>query len=366
MRYPFKIDEKSLFVGVKNDYSRGQSATVHTPLNQAKNKKDWHNDIYDFLEGYNSIENLPERLKDLCLKKTTSKAPAKIVHFCVFSKFSVDGVHFDVDKSFAMYVKEETGDIIKKRVGVLTANTHKGRQKLHYPKNFAYCSDGFNIDNNVVLKKILEVNGGFAYVVNGFDYDDQTETLNFRTTMVGLEGVLLSDVFIRKKGVGKKLIVDGTISQMGISNIPKGIISDEEENKFLETLEKIQESSRANGRIGEEYVINNLTKILRMEFTTPPIHISDSYPLSPYDIECTLNNGNKLYIEVKSTQGSKKEFIMSKGERQFMDKYCDRYLLILVTNVKAKNKKHFKYRREEIMNDDIMRKDPQGIKFIVR
>ena len=32
----FKIDEKSLFYGVYNDYNRGQTATVSTPLNQSK------------------------------------------------------------------------------------------------------------------------------------------------------------------------------------------------------------------------------------------------------------------------------------------------------------------------------------------
>lgn len=365
MRYSFDIDEKSLFVGVKNNYSRGQSATVHTPLNQAKNKNDWRKDIYAFLEGHKSVDNLPERLNDLCLKKSTSQAPARIVHFYVFSKFTLDGVKFDVDKSFAMYVKEEISDTIVNRNGVVVTNTHKGRQKLHYPKTLAYISDGFNIDNNVVLQKILDVNGGFAYVVNGFDYDDDTKTLNFRTTMVGLKDVLLSNVFIKKKGVGKKLIVDGTFSQIGIPHISKGIISDEEENKFLETFEKIQESSRANGRMGEEYVVNNIKRILKTESITNLIHISDSYPFSPYDIECIIN-GEKLFIEVKSTQGSKKEFYMSKSERQFMDKYHDRYLLILVTNVKAKQKKCCQYRREEIMNDNNMRQEPQGIKFVVK
>lgn len=29
----FKIDEKSLFLGTYNDYKKGQTATVSTPLN---------------------------------------------------------------------------------------------------------------------------------------------------------------------------------------------------------------------------------------------------------------------------------------------------------------------------------------------
>ena len=46
MKYSFNIDEKSLFRGVKNDYSKGQSPTVHTPLNQSNDQRKWRNDIY--------------------------------------------------------------------------------------------------------------------------------------------------------------------------------------------------------------------------------------------------------------------------------------------------------------------------------
>ena len=109
MKYSFIIDEKSLFRGVKNDYSKGQSPTVHTPLNQSSDPKKWHNDIYDFSKGYGSedIDRIPEMLKEKCMPKTTSKASSKIVKFFVFSKFSLDGKPFNVSNSFAMYVKEK-------------------------------------------------------------------------------------------------------------------------------------------------------------------------------------------------------------------------------------------------------------------
>lgn len=364
MRYSFDIDEKSLFVGVTNNYTKGQSATVHTPLNQAKNENDWRKDIYAFLNGYksNGAEYLPERLKEICLKRTTSQAPGKIVDFFAFSKFSFDGVPFETDSSFAMYVKEEISDTIVNRKGEIVSNTHVGRQKLHYPKTLSYISDGYKIDNNKVLEKILEVNGGFAYVVNGFDVDDETKVLNFRTTMIGLKGVLLSNVFIRKKGIGKKLILDGTLSQIGIPHISKGSITNEESNVFFRTLEKIKESSRANGMAGEKYVLNNLNKILKTDSIRNPKHISKDYPQSPYDIECIVNE-KKLYIEVKSTKGKKKEFYMSKGERLFMDKYQNNYILVLITNVNASRKIHSEFRRNDIINK--MRQEPQSIKFIV-
>ena len=135
MKYSFVIDEKSLFRGVKNDYKKGQSATVHTPLNQSQDKNKWRNDIYDFLKGCESedkVDSLPELLKAKCLQKTTSKASGQIVHFYVFSNFTLDGVPFDAESSFAMYVKEETSKSIVKRNGLTTANTHLGRHKQNH------------------------------------------------------------------------------------------------------------------------------------------------------------------------------------------------------------------------------------------
>lgn len=367
MKYSFGIDEKSLFRGVKNDYSKGQSPTVHTPLNQSNNQEKWRNDIYDFIKGYGveDIESLPDMLKEKCLPKTTSKASSKIVNFFVFSNFALDGEPFEVNCSFAMYVKEETSENIIQRNGEIAENTHLGRQKLHYPISLTYITDGYNIDNKKVLDKILKVNGGFAYVVNGFDFDTETKVLNFKTTMIGPEGVLLSNVFKRKKGVGLKLLVDGNIwSNLNFVSKKSAILTEEENDAFISTLEKIQKSSRESGLEGEKYVLNNLEKIIGMKYVEP-LHVSKQYPQSPYDIECIVN-GKKLYIEVKSTKDSKKVFYMSKGERKFMDKYEQQYLLILVTNVMSKHKKTNKYQRKEIMNSRVMKQECQSIKFIVK
>ena len=45
MKFRFKIDEKSLFYGLYNDYAKGQTATVSTPINQSKDPNKWHKDI---------------------------------------------------------------------------------------------------------------------------------------------------------------------------------------------------------------------------------------------------------------------------------------------------------------------------------
>lgn len=55
----FKIDEKSLFIGTYNDYIKGQTATVSTPLNQSKDESKWRKDILE-LKNYNcNIANPP-------------------------------------------------------------------------------------------------------------------------------------------------------------------------------------------------------------------------------------------------------------------------------------------------------------------
>lgn len=367
MKYSFDIDEKSLYRGVYNDYANGQTATVHTPLNQAKDQKNWRTSIYDFLLGYSSENHkeLPDVLRDKCLRKTTSSAESKIVYFYEFSKFSLDGVEFEADSSFAMYVKEETSREIEKRDGTKTSNTHFGRQKLHYPISLQHKTDGYNIDNSVVLDKIINVNGGFAYVVNGFDIDTETKVLNFRTTMIGPEGVLLSNVFKRKKGVGIKLLVDGiSLDKSNLVSSANKILTAKENEAFFATLEKIRTASRSNGKLGENYVYDNISKIIGQSPDGQPVHVSQKYPQSPYDIECVVN-GKKLYIEVKATEKEKKSFYMSRGERLFMDKYDKNYLLVLVTGVKSTHKRHFKYRRDDIMNSATMKQECQGVKFIV-
>lgn len=367
MKYSFNIDEKSLYRGIKNDYKKGQTATVHTPINQSKDKNKWRNDIINFINGYQSenINDLPKTLLDKCLKKTTSEADSIIVSFFIFNKFSVDGTPFDSNSSFAMYVKEETSKTIIKRDGTKVSNTHCGRQKIHYPITLSHYSDGYNIDNLKVIDTILKINGGFAFVVNGFDIDKETKALNFRTTMVGTEGVLLSNVFVRRKGIGTKLLVNGLLDRIGVPHISKEEITDEEQKNFIDTLQKIQISSRKSGKAGEEYVLMNINKILGTQNVKDLFHISNKYPLSPYDIECVAD-GRKVYIEVKSTISGNKVFYMSRGERKFMNKYQDNYLLILVTNVNSNKKRHNKYYHKDIMNENIIKQEPQSIKFIVK
>lgn len=369
MKFRFSIDEKSLYRGVVNDYEKGQTATVHTPLNQSKDPLKWRNDIYEFINNYTSLNvaNLPSALVDKCIRKTVSQAGSKLIHLYCFSELLIDGKRFSPEASFALFVKQETDQFIKGKDGKLKKNTHYGRQKLHYPITLKHISDGFNIDNEKVLNAIMDINGGFAYVVHHFEIDSEKKSLNFITSMVGLKNeVLLSNVFIRKKGRGQKRLhteIQDSPRIQDYIETGKLVLTGDENEEFFKPLKKIDEARRKNGLKGEEYVFNNLGRIVGPNIKNP-IHISKTHPQSPYDIEYELD-GVKKYLEVKSTSGTKKVFFMSKGERLFMEEYNENYALVLVLKVGKKGQEDHMYTKDQIMSSSMMNREIQDIKFSV-
>ena len=351
----FKIDEKSLFYGIYNDYEKGQTATVATPLNQSNDEKKWRHDIMRLFEEDINCKTIPDRLTDICLRKTTSQANSVIDYFYEFNNIYLDGVKINTDSSFGMYVKRETDRVIVRRDGSLGQNTHYGRLKLHYPLGLKFKNDGFNIDNKAVLEAIIKANGGFAYVVRGFEVDTSKRSLNFLTAMVGIQGVHLSSVFRIQKGVGKKLMLKeiqrGQVDSTTLLNLEDGYLVEEDYTQFetetdFDALHKVQAK---NGAKGEKYVLNNLESILGTK-CSEVYHTSQEFKKSPYDIEYIDTDGIKQYLEVKSTSGTKKYFNMSKYEINFMEKYENRYLLILVSEVNNVMPTINKYRRGQILS----------------
>ena len=323
----FKIDEKSLFIGPYNDYKAGQTATVSTPLNQSKDPSKWRNDILE-LSNYNcNVVNPPDMLIHRC--QSASHSGNNIDNVFVFKNILIDGKKLDVNAEFAMYFKRETDEYITKQNGTKTRNTHLGRIKLHYPITFSYKGDGFNIDNKIVLNEIVKQNGGFAYVVRGFEYYEDTETLNFITSLIGPEGIPLSTVFRRQKGVGQKLMID---PNKVVDNDYVVVVEQTPDLKGSNVSYELINKSRAeNGKLGEKYIYNLLLD--KLDVDSELYHTSLDFPQSPYDMEY-IENGEKKYIEVKSTSGNKPIFNMSSGELKFMEKYKDSYKLYMVMNVK--------------------------------
>ncbi len=355
-----KIDEKSLFYGLYNDYRRGETATVSTPINQSKNPKKWHNDIIALYSSGLALIDPPGELIEKCLNKTTSQANSKIDYFFEFKSIFIDGIPLKIDKSFGIYVKEKIDSFIKNKQGKMVPNTHLGRQKLHYPISLHYQGQGINVDNTAVLESILAQNGGFAFVVRGFECDTEKKSINFLTSLVGLNGTFLSNVFKIKKGVGKKLLLDKiNLEAQDILMDSMVLISHNNPMKFNGTdFDELSKTKAENGRLGEEYAFSHIKDIIN-EYITDVMHVSKDYPTSPYDIEY-IENGVKKYLEVKATSGTKEVFNMSSGEIKFMTQYRENYILVLITEVKSHFPKIKKYTYAQIMK---MRKEYPSTRF---
>ncbi len=349
--YKFKIDEKSLYYWIYNDYDKWQTATVHTPINQSKHPEKWHNDIIALYDSWLESKHIPDILTKKCTKETTSHAKSKINYFFEFKNILLDWKPLNTDSSFWMYIKEEIDEYIINREWKSVKNTHFKRQKLHYPITLRHTNDWFNIDNEKVLKSICKQNWWFAFIVRWFECDTQNNTLNFITSIVWLEWIIkLSEVFLRKKWVWKKLLLDelawDEINYIANnSSINQTTLFNKSSLWSEVNFEQINKSRVESGKLWEEFVLNNIKTLINPNITDI-YHTSEYYPTSPYDIEY-LENWIKKYLEVKSTSWTKWVFHMSMYEIKFMEQFKNDYTLIFVTDVK-KQPVHHKYFYNEI------------------
>ena len=173
------------------------------------------------------------------------------------------------------------------RNGRRTINTHYGRRKLHYPIKLSYKVDGFNINNKSVLEAILSQNGGFAYMVNGFEIDFEKKTLNFLISTIGLKGILLSTAFLIKKGVGRKFLLD-ELDLEAQDLVNDTIIEIPKNPDVTIDFDELNKTRAENGKLGEKYIIENFKQYFG-ENVEDLYHTSEYYPTSPYDIEYSVN-----------------------------------------------------------------------------
>lgn len=348
------IDEKSLYFGVTNDYSKGQTSTISTPLNQSKDPKKWKNDILSLVNYKCRYEGeIPSLLLHKCLSR--SKAlKTKVADLFIFDNLYMNGKKLECDYQFCIYFKKETSDVTNNG----KPNTHKGRLKLHYQKSMYYKDNNFNIDNKKILETIFVQNGGFAFIVRGFEYNTMQNSLNFIVSSIGPGGMPLSAVFSRKKGVGKKYVHfdynPDTINYLIATMNPSFL-----EENGIASIKKANETKDKNGKLGEKIVLDYLKK--EYSDIKDLYHVSKEHPLSPYDIEYTLGD-TKYYVEVKSTQSEKINFYLSPGEMKFMEDNKDSYFLYMVTNVRNNKPNIRKFTYDEISK---MKSKPVSAKFSI-
>jgi len=341
----FKISETSLRYGMYNNYKKGHTASVETELNQSKDPNKWRNDILKLRTMNCRVEDskIPDDLIDACRKNEKNKT--NVTDIFIFDNILVNGEKLDVDASYCMYIKEETSATANIINASHNSNTHLGRLMIHYPISFDYRKDGFNINNRLILDKIMEENGDYAFVVNGFVYNSETRTLNFLVKLVGPRGILLTSVFKEGKGVGQKLKIDDSLSYENnvIVTCKRNLVTGKEDIE----IEEVNRTRSSNGLKGEEFVYELLKSKLLED--NDLFHTSKTYKFSPYDIEY-VEDGIKKYIEVKATQGNKEVFNLSSGELKFMNEHKDNYILYMITNVNSEFPNYKTYTYKEIMD----------------
>lgn len=346
----FKISETSLRYGIYNNYKKGHTASVETEINQSKNPKKWRNDILQLRNMNCRLEEneIPDGLIEECKKNEKNKT--NVTDVFVFDNILVNGEELDVDTSYCMYIKEEISETANVINATHNNNTHLGRLMIHYPISFDYRKDGLNISNRSILEKIMEENGDYAFVVNGFVYYPETHTLNFLVKLVGPRGILQTSVFKEGKGIGQKLKIDDSFSyeDNNIVICRPNIITGKNDVE----IEEVNRTRSSNGLKGEEFVFELLNSELEEE--NDLFHTSKTYKFSPYDIEY-VKNGIKKYIEVKATQSDREIFNLSAGELKFMKQHKENYVLYMVTNVNSEFPKYKIYTFKDIKN---MKMDP--------
>ncbi len=313
------IDTKSLFFNIKNDNERGHTATVATPLKQGSVARPELFEIEKIPEGINCFSK--EDLVSQILSK--SRASAKINRVCVFERIAVNGAELNGLPAFCIYIREETDP----------SNVHFGRQKLHYPMSLSFEDLNTEINNRAVLKAVSEYLNNYAFIVEAFEYCQETEILNFDVTVVGESDIPYSKVFINRRGVGNKFVshfhessdvYDAEIialrERFGYDNVHPG--------NFNEIMENNRQLSY---RIAADYLIVLGAENIR--------NLKEEYPYSIYDLEYTLA-GKKRYLIVKYTSTKSKYFSMPLSKIQFCNDFSNQAQVLLITDINGEPKTH--------------------------
>ena len=313
------IDIKSLYLNIKNDNESGHTATVATPLKQYGSVHEELMPIFDIPENINPISK-EELIGSLLMK---SRAEAKIIKVCVFDHIAVNGIPVENIPSYCIYVREETAP----------TNVHCGRQKVHYPTTFKYSDSEVEISNKLVMKAISEVLHDYAFIVEAFEYDTETQVLNFDATIVGANNIPYSKVFINQRGAGNKFRsnfnedadnYDSEIialrEKLGYANVTPDNYSDIVAENKLVALD-----------IARSYLLSAGAKHIR--------NLYEEYPYSLYDFEYRIG-AKKYYAIIRHTATTSKYFNLPFNKSRFSSDFSDCVHVILITDVIGTPKTH--------------------------
>ena len=313
------IDIKSLYLNIKNDNESGHTATVATPLKQYNSYHEELLPILDIEENINPISR-DELVSSILMK---SRAEAKIIKVCVFDKIMVNGIHLVNNPSFCIYVREETAP----------TNVHFGRQKVHYPVTFKYSDAEIDINNKIVMKMISETLHGYAFIIEAFEYDTDSRTLNFDATIVGTNGIPYSKVFINRRGAGNKFRASFTED------------SDVYDTEIIAMREKLGYEAVTPDNFFEvqgnnkEIALGLVRNHIEMMGGEQIRNFYEDYPYALYEYGY-IKDGVKQYAIVTHTSTTIKYFHLSINRIRFCSDFENQVRIYLVTDVNGDAKIH--------------------------
>ncbi len=301
------IDTKSLYYNIFNDNKTGHTCTVATPIRQGSSTNEELMQVYKTKKEIN-LDKDPE-INDYLNKSSKSTTIIKSVF--LFDKFSVNGIRFDCDSNYCMFIKEE-----------IDPNKYQfGRTKLHYPISAKY--DGYySFDNKKVISKVSSMLYSFAFIVRGFEYIIDTDVLNFDVDIIGYKDIPYSKVFINNKGVGNKhtanyidIYENYDFEILGLRDNYKDeiITTDNYFDYYLKT------------RINALGIIRNYLHI-------NATFLSLCYPYSFYDMSF-YDKGIKKYIIVFFSTTKEMYFNISMRQYSFINAFKDYVEIYNITNI---------------------------------
>lgn len=312
------IDTKSLYFNILNDNAKGHTCTVATPIKQRKSVNQDLMEIYKIPKQID-FETNPDLIKELT---KNSKSIVRINNVFVFENIKVNGRPVNLDSSFCFYIKEE---IDKTRAQF-------GRIKLHYPLSLKFID--LNIDNRRILNAISDMLNGYAFIVEGFEYCFDDDSLNFNVLVVGYTNIPYSKVFINNKGVGNKYstLIKNYFDLYDTEIIPLRKkygenISTSNFNKYME------EGKKKAKELVFKYLSSNqnFSKIVFYNLRD----ISEDYPYSLFDFQYYIN-GVVHYALVFGTYSNIKYFNLTSFQNQFINLF-DEVSIFLVTDIDGLN-----------------------------
>ena len=311
------IDIKSLYFNIKNDNRLGHSPTVAMPIVQGSSINPEYKKIISMPE--NICENSRQDLIATILSK--SNVQARIISVFCFDRIAVNGVLIYGTPLFCMYIREETGK----------QNPNYGRQKLHYPSSLVYSDPETEINNKAVFTAVSNELKGYAYIIEGFDYDFDTGILNFDAIVVGENKIPYSKVFVNKRGVGEKFTKQFYERS---DTYDTEIIALREhfgyENVYPENYYDILTH---NKMIAQEVVANDI----KQQFGVNCRYFSEQYPYSLYDLSY-VSKGKKTYVVIRFTATKQRYFSLPFNKLQFLKDFQENAQLALVTDINGEPK----------------------------